>query len=63
MRTHTFINPALSIHFLRPPSGEWILIDAENTVGISGAGIAHAKLSDNYGLFAMVTQSLLFEVR
>ena len=63
MRRFSFINPELTIHFLRPPAGEWMLIDAETRVGVRVAVIAHARLSDHNGMFATVSQSLLFQIR
>ena len=33
-----FINPELSVHVLRPPAGEWVVLDAATTIVTGGAG-------------------------
>ncbi|MCK1424317.1 thioesterase family protein [Bradyrhizobium sp. 182] len=63
MRQWTFINPEISLYFVRPPEGEWILIRAATGVGANGAGLTTATLSDRNGPFAEVMQALSFERR
>ena len=41
-----FINPELSVHVLRPPDGEWVVLDAATTIVTGGAGLARSVLSD-----------------
>ena len=33
-----FINPELTVHVLRPPEGEWVVLDAATTIAPGGAG-------------------------
>jgi len=63
MRSWTFINPEISLYFLRPPEDEWILIRAATRVGANGAGLTMATLSDLKGPFAEVIQAMSFERR
>jgi len=63
MREWSFINPEISIAFLRAPRDEWILVRARTQVGEAGAGLTTATLSDRSGPFAEVSQTILFERR
>ena len=56
-----FINPELTIHFARPPAGEWILLDSVTTAHDSGTGLGESRLFDMNGLFGRSAQSLLVE--
>jgi hypothetical protein len=58
-----FINPELTVHFLREPRGEWICLDAATTIAESGAGLARSTLSDDDGVVAAGAQSLLVSRR
>jgi hypothetical protein len=58
-----FINPELTVHFLREPRGEWICLDAATTIAESGAGLARSTLSDDDGMVAAGAQSLLVSRR
>jgi len=62
-REWTFINADLTISFARAPVGEWILVDAETTLGPDGAGFAAARLGDRHGYFGRSVQSILVERR
>ncbi len=62
-REWTFINADLSVSFARLPVGDWILVDAETSVGRDGAGFAAARLADTTGYFGRVVQSLVIEQR
>jgi Acyl-CoA thioesterase C-terminal domain/Acyl-CoA thioesterase N-terminal domain len=48
--SHLFINTELSVHFLRPPEGEWVCLDARTE--IEQAGLATSVLSDPAGVVA-----------
>jgi hypothetical protein len=63
LREWTFINPEISLYFIRAPEDEWILIRARSRVGADGAGLTTASLSDRRGPFAEVMQAMTFEKR
>jgi acyl-CoA thioesterase len=63
MREWTFVNPEISLYFLRAPEGEWILIRSRTRAGANGAGLVTASLSDRQGPFAEVMQAMTFEKR
>ena len=58
-----FINPELSVHVLRPPAGEWVVLDAATTIATGGAAVARSVLSDETGPVAYGAQSLLVAPR
>lgn len=58
-RRHLFIPPELTVHFLRAPAGEWILLDARTEIEAGGAGLSTAALSDRTGVVARSAQALL----
>ena len=58
-----FINPELSVHVLRPPVGEWVVLDAATTIATGGAALARSVLSDETGPVAYGAQSLLVAPR
>ena len=60
-RRWRFLNPELSVHFARPPEGDWIRLAARSLVGPSGVGMAEASLADHRGDFGRSVQSLLVE--
>ncbi|MDO8397928.1 MAG: thioesterase family protein [Bradyrhizobium sp.] len=62
-REWTFINADLTVSFARQPVGEWILLDAETSIGPDGAGLAMARLADSRGYFGRAVQSLVIEKR
>ena len=37
---YLFINTELTVHFLREPVGEWVLLDAQTQIAEGGAGLA-----------------------
>lgn len=62
----TFINPDLTIHLLRPVTGEWIGMRSASYYGgrtSSGAGLAESALYDQTGRVGRSVQSLLLEAR
>ena len=58
-----FINPELTVHVLRPPAGEWVVLDAATTIAPGGAALARSVLSDETGPVAYGAQSLLVAPR
>jgi len=53
------INANLAVAFHRPPTGEWISLDALTRVGDQGTGLCVSTLGDLDGPFGVATQSLL----
>jgi hypothetical protein len=60
---YLFINTELSVHFLREPVGEWVLLDAQTQIAEGGAGLATSVLSDRSGPVARGAQALLVAPR
>jgi acyl-CoA thioesterase len=57
-----YINPDLTVHFARPPEGEWIALRARTDI-TGGVGLAQAELFDTSGAFGHSLQSLLVAQR
>lgn len=53
-----FMPVSLHLAFLRPPAGEWTLLQAQTTLGPTGIGVTQGTLSDATGQVAVCTQSL-----
>jgi hypothetical protein len=62
-RSHTFINPDLTIYLHRYPRGEWVCIDAVTRVEANGVGLAESRLLDRDGTIGRALQSLIVEER
>jgi Thioesterase-like superfamily len=60
---YIFINVDLTVVLHRDPVGEWLLLDAETTMGGSGTGLAETKLSDQAGAVGTGIQTLLVASR
>ena len=60
---YLFVNTELSVHFLREPAGEWVLLDAATQIAEGGAGLASSVLSDRLGPVARGAQVLLVAPR
>ena len=58
-----FINPDLTVHLLRPPSGEWIGLRAVSFYGPRGAGMADSAIYDEHGVVGRGVQSLYLDRR
>jgi hypothetical protein len=58
-----FINPDLTVHLSRPPTGEWIGLDAFTHLGPRGAGLAESALHDVDGPIGRAAQSLYLDHR
>lgn len=61
--THLFVNTDLSVQLLRPPAGEWILLDARTEVDPTGVGLAVSQLFDERGHIGMAAQTLFVSDR
>jgi hypothetical protein len=61
--THTFINPELSVHLLRPAAGPWICLEARTALSGVGVGLAESVLYDVRGRIGRAAQSLIVEDR
>ncbi len=58
----TMINPDVTAHVLRPPSGEWIAITGDTRFEPArGTGVSTAVLSDGDGPFAFASTSQLVQ--
>lgn len=53
------INSDLDLAFVRPPTGDWFLIEATTRVGPAGTGVCTTMISDLDGVVATGTQTLL----
>lgn len=62
-RTHSYINPDLTIYLHRYPRGEWVCIDAVTRVEENGIGLAESRLLDRDGPIGRAAQSLIIEER
>lgn len=61
-RVATTINPDVSAHFLRAPTGEWVAIVGDTRFGHDVArGVSGATLSDRHGVFALASASQLIQ--
>lgn len=45
-----FVNPDLTVYLLRPPVGEWVLLDASSVLEPGGVGLAQSVLADERGV-------------
>lgn len=60
----TMINPDLSAHVLRPPTGEWIAITGDTRFDTGrGRGVSNATFSDASGVFAFGSISQILQKR
>jgi len=53
----------LTVALLRPPAGDWVLVDAESWVGAEGRSLGQIRLGDERGWFGSATQTSLVEAR
>lgn len=57
-RTHLFSNIDLTVHLLRPPTGDWVSLHAVTALAPAGGGLATGVLGDLRGPFAHTAQTL-----
>ena len=62
-RTHTFVNPDLTVYLVRPLVGEWVGLTAQTHVSAGGLGLASTVLFDQTGEIGRGHQSLLVRKR
>lgn len=58
-----FINPDLTIHLHRPPTGEWVCLEAVTWMEQRGLALAESRLWDEQGPIGRSLQSLLIDDR
>jgi hypothetical protein len=63
VKTHTFVNPDLTVFFARQPRGEWIGLRVVSSAAADGIGLAESELFDEAGSFGRAAQSLLVRAR
>jgi hypothetical protein len=63
LRQWLFINTELTAHLWRVPTGEWIGLDANTTIGPTGVGLATSTLHDINGPVGRGAQALLVRPR
>lgn len=54
-----FQNTELTVHAVRPPVGEWVLLDAVTELTGTGVGLATSRISDRDGVVGQSSQALL----
>lgn len=63
MSTMTMINPDVTAHVLRPPTGDWIAVTGETRFEAAmGRGVSSAILSDGDGMFGVASTSQLVQL-
>jgi Thioesterase-like superfamily len=60
---YLFINVDLTVVLHRDPVGEFVLLDAQSTMGGTGTGLAETQLADTTGVFGTGVQTLLVAPR
>jgi hypothetical protein len=60
---YLFINVDLTVILHRDPVGEFVLLDAQSTMGGTGTGLAETQLADTTGVFGTGVQTLLVASR
>jgi hypothetical protein len=60
---YVFINVDLTVILHRDPVGDFVLLDAESTMGGTGTGLAETQLADTRGAFGAGIQTLLVAPR
>ena len=55
----SFANVDISLHLVRRPVGEWLLVDADVMLQGLGVGLTNMTLSDRTGAFGRAHQTLL----
>ncbi|WP_243788814.1 thioesterase family protein [Saccharopolyspora gloriosae] len=59
MSEWSFSNTDLTVHLHREPTGEWVGLDAETTIGPDGGGLATSTIHDHHGSVGRSAQALL----
>jgi hypothetical protein len=58
-----FINPDLTLYVDRPPTGEWVCLDARTRIAAGGVAVAESVLYDERGIVGRAIQALLVAPR
>jgi hypothetical protein len=58
-----FVNVDLTVALHRPPRGEWILLDAQTSIGEGGVGVVASRLGDRDGIIGRGLQTLVVTPR
>jgi hypothetical protein len=61
--THLFVNTDLTVHLLREPVGEWVMLDSRTEVDGAGVGLASSRLYDERGPIGLSAQTLFVAER
>ena len=61
-RRWRFINPDLTVYLMRPPTGEWVALEAATTAA-DGIGLADTTLHDEQGPIGRSAQALFIDHR
>lgn len=61
--THLFVNCDLTVTMLRPPEGEWVLLDATTRIDPAGIGLTSGVLHDLDGPLGFAQQTLFVAPR
>src|SRR4030095_5159975 len=59
-RRWRFINPDLTVYLLRPPTGEWVALEAATTAA-AGIGLADTTLHDQQGPLRPAAQEVFLD--
>jgi hypothetical protein len=59
----TFLNTDLTVHVFRVPSGSWVGVSAETSIGPDGVGMCAGVLYDDAGAVGRITQSVQVRAR
>jgi len=60
---HLFINTDLTLHLVREPVGEWVLLDSRTVIDPLGVGLAGSRLYDAGGAIGLAAQTLYVDRR
>lgn len=60
---HLFVNPDLTVHLHRHPTGEWVCIDARTSIDSAGVGMSESAIHDEQGPIGRGVQSLFVAPR
>ncbi|HYF25766.1 MAG TPA: thioesterase family protein [Baekduia sp.] len=58
-----FVNTDLTVSLLRPPAGEWVLLDSRTLLDRGGSGVAISRLWDAAGELGTAQQTLFVDRR
>ncbi len=62
-RTHTYLNPDLTVYFERAPRGEWVGLRTRSIAEPTGTGLAQSEIHDQDGIVGRGLQSMVIEAR